>query len=197
MITRILHAIVAKPFMYDLVQYLVVGESFKRRLRRFTASHITGIVLDIGCGTGQKRDLVEPSIYIGLDTDPVKIYGLLARKPNAGSVLLGDGMALCFSSKAIDSAMCVFVTHHLSDSELHRLLAEAARVVRGSFFVADPILHPSIISRLLWRYDRGRYPRTTAQLVQHLEMFFEIRDIDTFHHRKMHWFTLYLCTPRA
>lgn len=196
MITQLLHAIFAKPFVYNTWQFIVVGPSFRRRLQAFIGDAIGGILLDIGCGTGLNLGLVQSRLYVGVDTDPLKLTGLTDRPLERVSFLLGDGAALSFKDKAADSAMCVFVAHHLDDDQLHEMLAEVARTVSGKFFLVDALRHPDPVSRFFWHFDRGRYPRTQVELESALRGSFDIEKIETFRHRHLLRFGLFLCTPK-
>ncbi len=63
--------------------------------------------------------------------------------------------------------MCTMVTHHLSGSSLAQLVAESARVLKsgGKLILADAVWTPTRwTGRILWKYDRGSYPRTAEAL---------------------------------
>lgn len=71
-------------------------------------------------------------------------------------------------------AVCVGVSHHLDDDRLGRMLDELRRVLRRRLFFLDAVLTPTWISKLLWRYDRGRHPRTADALRREIRARFRI-----------------------
>lgn len=156
MLAPIVHALVARPAIYNLVQRLAGATVLHRRLAPYLADAQT--VLDVGAGTGMLRALV-PGAYVWLDTDQQKLRGY------AGDcALLGDATALPMAAQSIDTGLCVAVSHHLCDAALPRLFSELARVCRRVIFL-DAVWSPERWrGRLLWRYDRGAHPRTAESL---------------------------------
>jgi hypothetical protein len=59
------------------------------------------------------------------------------------------------------------------------MLDELRRVATRVFFL-DAVLAPRLRSRLLWRYDRGRHPRSAATLREELAARFELLDDEEF-----------------
>ena len=69
------------------------------------------------------------------------------------------------------------VMHHLADTMLDQVLGEGLRVLRagGQLILLDPVLNRNLLAgRLLWRLDRGSYPRTEDDLRERLESRFKI-----------------------
>jgi hypothetical protein len=46
--------------------------------------------------------------------------------------------------------------------------------VRDRRFFLDGVATPAIVSRILWRYDRGRHPRTAELLRKEIGRRFEV-----------------------
>ena len=81
--------------------------------------------------------------------------------------ILADATAVPHRSNSIDVVLCVNVSHHLTDALLERLLTESMRVLKtsGTFLFFDAVWQPRRLGgRLLWKCDRGRYPRTVEHL---------------------------------
>ena len=184
MITRMLHRLVARPAVYDLVQTIAGAAAMRRRL----ASHVPGLpsgatVIDLGAGTGLYRTIWPADcLYISLDLDPLKLKGFRARHPR-DRVVVGDATRLPVGNASLDAIACTMMSHHLGDAELSRMLDEVGRVLKpeGIFLFADPVWHPSRLpGRLLWRYDRGAHPRRARELRPCIEARFRIDRWDEF-----------------
>jgi ubiquinone/menaquinone biosynthesis C-methylase UbiE len=104
-------------------------------------------LLDVGCGTGQSRQVYEAhsSRYVGLDLSLGALR--LARSRFAGSAWMqADACRLPFAAGTFDAVAFSSVLHHLADRQA--ALAEAARVLRpgGWAFAFDPnLLHPAML----------------------------------------------------
>ena len=166
MLTAILHRLVAHPTVYDAVQVAAGARVIERELRAALASlQLTGTVLDVGGGTGGWKQLFPASVrHVCLDLDGVKLRGFRAKFPR-GLALRADATRLPFPDASVENVMCTFIAHHLSDDAYRAMVDEAARVLvpGGWFLLADPLFVASRWrGRVLWRYDRGRHPRTLA-----------------------------------
>jgi SAM-dependent methyltransferase len=125
--------------------------------RRFAAVGGAGTgwrVLDIGCGTGQSRQIYarHASSYVGLDLSLGALRRASARHPGS-TWLQADALRLPFTAGAFDVVAFSSVLHHVPDMDL--ALSEAARVAvpGGLVFAFDPnVLHPAM---LLFRHPRS------------------------------------------
>ena len=181
MLDKVLHRIVANPWVYDHFQKFMGREQTLRRLKPYLADSGGRVVLDVGGGTGSVETIVPPSAtYISLDNDWQKHQGLKRKWPAALSIQ-GDATSICLQNKSVDYAMCIALTHHLTDDQLPLLFKELARVVKCKLIFLDPVKSEgSIISGILWRYDRGAYPRSAEALKMILERYFEIEEIEQY-----------------
>ncbi|WP_270937990.1 class I SAM-dependent methyltransferase [Falsiroseomonas oryzae] len=109
---------------------------FARRIRVLAESLAPllpegGTVLDVGCGDGQIDRL------IGLRRPDLRIEGIdvLVRPETHVPVTPFDGRRIPFPDRSFDAVMFVDVLHHTDDPLV--LLAEAARVTRGSIVIKD------------------------------------------------------------
>ena len=83
------------------------------------------------------------------------------------------------------------VSHHLTDHQLNSALREVARVCRQKLIFLDAIRQEtSTVSNLLWKYDRGSYPRTAAALHSSIAQFFAIEHEERYSIYHHYW----LCT---
>ena len=168
MLTSFLHRLVEVPQVYDLVQFLAGARLVQKRLRRAIAPYNNAPrVLDLGGGTGLHRELWSgESLYICLDNDPQKLQGFRARH-NDSLAILGDATQLPLRDNSLNIVICTFVAHHITDELLHQFVQEAMRVLKGDghFVFLDPLWEPRRpIARLLWKYDRGSFPRASKAL---------------------------------
>lgn len=180
---------VAQPAVYDAVQTLAGTSQLDGRLAPHLSSLPSGaLIVDVGGGTGLPRPLLpDDSRYVCVDADLVKLRGFL-RKQRLGNAVCGDAAALPLPDVRFDLVVCKMVGHHLTDPQLARMFRECARVLRpgARMLFIDPVQAPDRIrSRLLWRYDRGSFPRAPDLLKQAMAAEFEITHWSVFaiHHR--------------
>jgi SAM-dependent methyltransferase len=168
--------------VYDLVQRLAGLDAVFRRIGSALAETDGALVLDAGAGTGLVESrLPSPARYIWLDPDPQKLRGFRAK--SQAPALLADATRIPLRDRSVDWVLSTFVSHHLDDAQLGQMLDELRRVSSRIFFL-DAVLSPRLRSRLLWRYDRGRHPRTAQTLRQELAARFHLVTDEEFsvHH---------------
>jgi ubiquinone/menaquinone biosynthesis C-methylase UbiE len=195
MIRQILHRIVSMPGVYDFTQWFFGNTECSRRLATHLKNGGAYLVLDAGGGTGNCRPLFPASsTYLLLDEDAEKLRGFRV-KNLPGHAILGNVAAIPLRNSSVDVGLCVALSHHVSDGDLDKILRELARVVSGKFVFLDAVERKdSFMSRVLWRYDRGEYPRTSQVLVSALEKFFKVEYQENFHIQ--HHYLLCVCKPK-
>lgn len=175
MLTGIVHRMVSNPWIYDGVQKLAGRDRNYRRLARHLMEASGKTLLDLGAGTGECARIVPASTtYIWLDRDPEKLRGFRG-KAYQKRALLGEAAQIGLKDKSVDIAVCVAVSHHLSDAELCAAFRELARVCRLKLIFLDAVRQESsALSNLLWKYDRGSHPRHVEALRSAMAESFEI-----------------------
>jgi SAM-dependent methyltransferase len=172
-------SVVRIPFVNDLVQRLAGVERVSQRIRPILAEAGGALVLDVGAGTGNYEALLPRSArYLWLDTDSKKLAGFRAK--SRAPAVLGDATRMPLRDGSVDWALAVGMSHHLTNSELSRMLDELRRVVGQRLFFLEPVATSSYRSRLLWRYDLGRYPRSADALRTELAARFSIISEEEF-----------------
>jgi uncharacterized protein YbaR (Trm112 family) len=172
-------AIVGIPFIYDVVQRLAGAERVSRRIRPLLAQTEGALVLDAGAGTGNYEALLPRSArYLWLDSDSNRLAGFRAK--SSAPAILGDATRMPLRDGSVDWALAIGMSHHLSNGELSRMLDELRRVVAHRLFFLEPVATSSSRSRLLWRYDLGRHPRSADVLRNQLAMRFQILSDEEF-----------------
>jgi len=79
--------------------------------------------------------------------------------------------------------MCMAIMHHLTDTMMDQVFEEALRVLRvgGQLILLDAVINRGRwVGRILWRLDRGSYPRTAEELRKNLEGRFKIIHWENF-----------------
>jgi ubiquinone/menaquinone biosynthesis C-methylase UbiE len=196
MFTRLLHWIVARPFVYDLVQKAVGADAVRKRVAAQAAKlHDAKLVLDIGGGTGAVSAMWPASTkYICLDIDLVKLRGFLDRNPN-GIALQADAACLPIADGSVEVVLCNSVTHHLTDDLLNKMIAEVGRILSptGKFILTDAVwAEDRRIGKLMWKYDRGSFPRTTEKLQAVVQSHLAIESWEPF----AVWHEYFVCIAR-
>lgn len=105
----------------------LVARIDRRKAQRF-CPELSGVVLDVGCGTQPYRQYLPPqTTYVGLEADD-----------RLSPDVVGDVLALPIRSGVADSAMCTMVLEHVS--EPGAALVEINRALRpgGRLYVTIP-----------------------------------------------------------
>lgn len=196
MFQRFLHGFVSNPWIYDLVQCIAGSEKTYQNLMPYLAQTVNLTVLDIGAGTGNLvPNLPRSAKYIWMDCDTKKLGGFKA-KNLPGPAILGDATKIPLKDKSVDYAICIAVAHHLSDANLDILLNELARVIRMKLIFLDPIEDKeSIISNIMWRYDRGSHPRQGQDICSAIKSYFEVEHLE--HYKIYHHYLMCIGIPKT
>ena len=180
---KILHKIASRPWVYDCIQTLAGREQVFQRMLRLTSTIPAKVIVDIGGGTGAWRQLwPSESRYICLDIELPKLQGFRAKVPS-GLAVLSDATQMCIASGSADVVLCIAVTHHLTDAMLQQTLDESFRVlpVGGRLVLLDAVYnHERWAGRILWRLDRGSYPRRAEDLREKLASRFMVLHWEKF-----------------
>jgi ubiquinone/menaquinone biosynthesis C-methylase UbiE len=120
--------------------------TLRKRFERWVALTRPVEILDIGCGTGQSRQIfIQQAVrYVGVDLSPTAI-ALAGNRFTESEWVAGDACALPFPGESFDVAALSSVLHHIPN--FPAAVAEAARVLRpgGWAFAFDPnLLHPAM-----------------------------------------------------
>jgi ubiquinone/menaquinone biosynthesis C-methylase UbiE len=174
---KFLHRLAAHPWIYDRIQTAAGHDRVLEWLSKEIAPLSPNVVLDIGGGTGTVRNLFSANcLYICLDLEMPKLLGFRSAVPS-GLAVLGDATSMPVSDGCADMVICKSVTHHLTDLMLEQAFDESRRVLRagGHLILFDAILnHQRLAGRVLWRLDRGSYPRSEDELHKKLQGRFKI-----------------------
>jgi ubiquinone/menaquinone biosynthesis C-methylase UbiE len=180
---QLLHRLASNGQVYDWIQRLAGVSVVDRKLAAWIATSDCANILDLGGGTGRVSALAPAgSRYICLDVEHPKLRQFLAKHPR-GHALMADATRVPVADSTMQLVICVFVAHHLRPREFSSLLCEVRRILTstGRFVFLDPVLNRSRWqSRLLWRLDRGAYPKAPEQLLAFLSEQFSIVHSERF-----------------
>lgn len=190
-----LQIVASNAWVYHLIQYAVGCQVVYGRLRPYLQGAPGRRVLDVGAGTGLSADYVDRQArYLWFDSDPEKLAGFRARGHH-GAAVLGDGTQMCIASHSVDDVICVAVAHHIPGEALDQFFTEIARVSNSRLIFLDPVVDSnSMVSNVLWRLDRGSFPRTVDQLRACLSVHFELEEL--FEFKVLHRYVLVIGRPR-
>lgn len=129
-------------------------QTIRRRFEELVAPGPSLRILDIGCGTGQSRQIYAAHIkeYVGIDLADAALNRARDKFP-ADRWLCADARELPFDDNSFDLVAFSSVLHHIPDFE--SALREGLRVLRpgGAAFAFDPnLLHPAMA---LFRYPKS------------------------------------------
>lgn len=176
-ILDLFHHVAARPWVYNLIQSLAGQGQVLRRMSRQTATISAQVVVDVGGGTGASRRLWPPGChYICLDIEMPKLEGFRSKVPG-GLAILSDATRMPIAGAAADVVICMAVLHHLTDAMVDQVFEEVLRVLKvgGRLILLDPVLNNErLLGRILWKLDRGSYPRTDEVLREKLEAKFQV-----------------------
>jgi len=131
-------------------------QTIKNRFQQFIEPQSRLQLLDIGCGTGQSRQLYQEycELYVGIDLSYRSLQLASLQCPQS-QWACADACSLPFEENSFDVVAFSSVLHHIPDFTI--ALSEAIRVVRpqGFIFAFDPNLyHPAMA---LFRYPRSPF----------------------------------------
>lgn len=189
---RMAAALVSRPSIYAMVQILAGQRRVAGRLGDALAALPPGRLLDVGSAEGGFASrLGRDPVFIDLDPRPL---AALRRRGRGSRAAAADAACLPFAARAFEVSACVAVSHHLDDFQLERVVAELGRVTSGTLLFLDALRNDGrALSRWLWRYDRGRHPRTLDQLSGALQRRFRLLEKHEF--TIYHQYVLWVASP--
>ena len=151
-------------------------------------------VLDIGAGSGEFLRIIAK--FARQQNRQANLFGLELNARSASSILeeskdfseisaiRGNALSLPFDNNTFDYTICSLFTHHFTDENIIKILAEMKRVSRRKIFVIDLHRHPLayflyttagkiIIKNRLTRHDgalsilRAFKPEELEELARH------------------------------
>jgi len=135
---------------------------------------IQGLVLDMGCGSGEIQPHISGIRIIGVEKN-AKLLGY-ARKKDYTSLVCGDITTLPFHNNIFEGVVLCKLGHHLDSMQMSAALKEAWRVLKpkGRLVFLDP-LPPSrtttLLHNLIARIEIGAHHRTPDESMPYFHDF--------------------------
>lgn len=110
----------------------VARHYLEKRVRFIRKLLPSGLILDIGCGTGVlARRLSQEGYHVaGLDSS-LGMLKVMVKTTNDGMSVHGNALHLPFRSESFDLVVCVAVLHHIADAEeVADTISEMVRVAK-------------------------------------------------------------------
>ena len=148
--------------LYDpLLKWIMLEESFKRKLIQQANIQPKMKVLDLGCGTGTltlmlKRAHPEAEVT-GMDGDP-QVLDIAREKSRGTDIQWDEGLAsfLPYPDSVFDRVVTSLVIHHLVTDDKRRAFKEIYRVLKpsGELHILDFGAPHSSLTRFITKYMR-------------------------------------------
>jgi len=157
--------------VWDAIQTVLGAPDFKRELYTSVLGNERGRLLDFGCADGHIADAFSNFEYYGIDMDERFIQSAQQRFAGMKNMqfLCADLKSRPYGENFFDQILLAGTAHHLSDALYTDMLCELCYCLkpRGVIHVLDPVFQDKDRwqQRLMRRLDRGRFSRTTAQLI--------------------------------
>jgi SAM-dependent methyltransferase len=188
-----LYAPLRLPRLYNLLQDLVGGS---RDRADFVRTHVLfqpdEKVVDAGCGTGSALEFLPPVNYVGFDPNSGYIHAAQSRYGSRGQFLCGDADSPEVRELAqnADTFLSFGVLHHLTDSQIRKILNLARACLRpsGRFIFYEPCFSASddVLGRIFMRLDRGGNIKTDQAWQALLSEYFAT--LEEHIRRPVYWF---------
>lgn len=196
------------PAVFDLLRWILEGgfsghQSVFNNELSFTqdrqAVGTDGVILDLGCGTGQHAEQFDEVRYLGLDLSATYLAAAKANHPRR-LWCQADATQLPFRTQSIHTIMICGLLHHLDDATVSRTLSEASRVLADGGCL---VVWEDVPTEKLWnlpgmlahRFDLGNYIRPGNGYRALLEQSFQVVS-----ERKMRSgfmdYAVFVCKPR-
>jgi len=184
MLLTLAHKIASHPWVYDQIQNAVgVSRVYAKLAPHLRNAPENALVLDVGGGTGSLKSYCSPEHrYVCLDIEWKRLERFRGKFPQ-GQAIWGDATGMPIATSSVDTAICMFISHHLNDDLLLTMLSEVERTLRpgGRLILVDPVLDDQrVAGRMLWKLDRGSFPRTASVLKRIMEQRFALEYSEEF-----------------
>lgn len=177
--SSVLYNLINNPFVYRLIQKLMSGTSFRKKIVQKNIKNKKFKILDIGCGPAEILDYIPECEYYGYDIDKRSIN--FARK----KYLNNNHHFFCkkfneselFRLPKFDFIILFGILHHLDNKEAKIILNLCKKKMKktSKLLTEDPILvkNQNIIARFLIKRDRGLNVRKKKEYLNLLKPHFK------------------------
>lgn len=183
-----IYSLLSNTFFYSLVQRVMSGTSFRKKIvKKYITKHNVK-VLDIGCGPAEILDTLPKIKYYGFDINPIYINSAKKKYENKGKFFCKK-----FTNKNIkylpkfDHVLLLGVLHHLSNKEINTLMLNIKKVLKrkGNIITLDNIfIHKqNFIAKFLIQMDKGENVRSRKGYLNILKNHFKKINSKIYHQK--------------
>jgi len=183
-----IYSLLSNTFFYSLVQKVMSGTSFRKKIvKKYITKHNVK-VLDIGCGPAEILDTLPKIKYYGFDINPIYINSAKKKYENKGKFFCKK-----FTNKntkylpKFDHVLLLGVLHHLSDKEINTLMPNIKKVLKrkGNIITLDNIfIHKqNFIAKFLIQMDKGENVRSRKGYLNILKNHFKKINSKIYHQK--------------
>ena len=180
--------LLSNTFFYSLVQKVMSGTSFRKKIvKKYITKHNVK-VLDIGCGPAEILDTLPKIKYYGFDINPIYINSAKKKYENKGKFFCKK-----FTNKntkylpKFDHVLLLGILHHLSDKEINTLMPNIKKVLKkkGNIITLDNIfIHKqNFIAKFLIQMDKGENVRSRKGYLNILKNHFKRINSKIYHQK--------------
>jgi ubiquinone/menaquinone biosynthesis C-methylase UbiE len=135
-------------------------------------------ILDVGCGTGSQARIFSSAAYLGIDNNLAALA--LARRHKNYRFLFANATKMKLKADFFDTILISGVLHHLSDSDVGKVMHEVKNVLKskGRVLVIEaiaPLWKYNLISHLVRWLDAGKYIRQPIEYQALISPYFAIK----------------------
>ncbi|PYL36144.1 MAG: hypothetical protein DMF38_02345 [Verrucomicrobia bacterium] len=188
-----LYAPLRLPRVYNLLQSLTGGSRDRADfVKRHVLFRSDEKVVDAGCGTGSALEFLPPVKYVGFDPNSGYIHAAQSRYGSRGQFLCGDADSseVWELVQSADTFLSFGVLHHLTDSQIRKILSLAQRCLRqsGRFIFYEPCFsaRDDVLGRICMNLDRGGNIKTDQAWRALLSEYFAT--LEEHIRRPVYWF---------
>ena len=183
-----IYSLLSNTFFYSLVQRVMSGTSFRKKIvKKYITKHNVK-VLDIGCGPAEILDTLPEIKYYGFDINPIYINSAKKKYKNKGKFFCKK-----FTNKntkylpKFDHVLLLGVLHHLSDQEINKLMPNIKKVLKrkGNIITLDNIFinKQNLIAKFLIQMDKGENVRSKKGYLNILKNHFKKINSKIYHQK--------------
>ena len=177
--TNILHDFINSPQIYKIIQKIMSGTSFRKKIIKENIKKKNLKILDIGCGPAEIIDYMPECIYYGYDIDKRSIDYAKKKYKNKNYKFF------CKEFKSSDLKRLPYfdyvilfgILHHLNNKQAKNVLNLCKKKMKKNsiLLTEDPILikNQNIVAKFLIKSDRGTNVRKKNEYIDLLKTYFK------------------------
>lgn len=177
--SSVLYNLINNPLIYRLIQKLMSGTSFRKKIVQKNIKNKKFKILDIGCGPAEILDYIPECEYYGYDIDKRSINFARKKYPNSNHHFFCKKFNAneLLKLPKFDFIILFGILHHLNNKEAKIILNLCKKKMKknSKLLTEDPILvkNQNIIARFLINRDRGLNVREKKEYLSLLKPHFK------------------------